>query len=191
MESINTITTLAFFAGFLNAPASTYNGDWLREIKQTPRSKLASPTNDLISPSVNPAPSEQLTAAFVDTLPPLDRLSCLELDLEMYGELNDGWDGPNSRVPTKADIQKARSIVAKLPPGLPIPKPMLSAAGVVGMYWDTKSVFADIELDADGCLSLFTRCKTGNMEEVFEEDIDINSLTSEWFKTRLAVLLDA
>lgn len=191
MESINTITTLAVFAGFLNVPAPTYIGGWSGEVKQSPRSKLASPTNYLVSPSVNPAPSEQLTVAFVEIAPTLDRLSCLELELDMYAELNDGWDGSNSRAPTAADIRKVRDVVAQLPPGLPIPKPMLSATGVVGVYWDTKSVFADIELDADGHLSLFIRRKSGDMAEVFEENVDISGLSSAWFKTRLAALLDA
>lgn len=191
MEPVTTISTIALIAGFMIPPAPTRLGNWQQKPYQTSRSKALVSTDELISPNLVPAPSEQLAAEFIDTMPTLDRLSCLELELEMYRELNDGWDGPNSRAPTSGDIQNAQDIVSKLSPGLPIPKPMLSATGVVGLYWDTKNIFADIELEADGRFSLFTRRKSGDMAEKFDDAIDINSLTPEWLTTKLAVLLDA
>lgn len=191
MEPITTISTIVLIAGFMVPPAPTRLSEWRRRPYQTSRPKSQASTDDLISPNLDPAPSEQLAAPFVDEMPALDRLSCLELELEMYRELTDGWDGQNSRAPVSVDIMNAQGIVAKLPPGLPIPKPMLSTTGVVGLYWDLKNIFADIELEPDGRFSLFTRRKSGDREELFEDAIDISNLTPDWLATKLAVLLNA
>lgn len=190
MEPVS-ISTLALIAGFMTAPAPTRLEEWRPRLYQTPRPKVTATTHLLINPNVAPAPSEELAAATANQGLVLDRLSSLALELELYSALNEGWDGPDSRAPSQGDIMDAQALVAKLPPGLPIPKPMLSSSGNVGLYWDAQKIFADIALEGDGRFSLFTRRKSGNRKETFADAVEIDKLTPEWLKKNLAVLLDA
>jgi hypothetical protein len=50
---------------------------------------------------------------------------------------------------------------------------MISSKGIVGLYWDEESIHMDVEVDRDGCFSLFARNKTTGKER-FEESIQLS-----------------
>lgn len=191
---IEPVSTLLLIAGFSVAPL-TRLPDWQAIPQlQCPMGAGAPDrtiTTTLVSPDNLYVPSEELTAAFINQMLSLDKLSSLALELELYEGLQDGWDGPDSRAPSQVDIQVAKTLLEKLPPGLAIPKPMLSSAGSVGLYWDTNSFFADIALEDNGRISLFTRSKRDDRKESFVDAVELEKLTPQWFKENLTVLLDA
>jgi hypothetical protein len=121
----------------------------------------------------------------------LDKLAALNIELLLYSSFKDGWDGSQSRAPADADINDAQTLLSRLPSGIPIPKPMLSSNGKVGLYWDTDKLFADIAFDGGGKFSLFSRSKTDAPHELFSEGLEIGGMSSNWLSDNLVVLFNA
>jgi len=190
MEPIS-ISTLALIAGFMVAPTPTRLREWQVKAYEPPAPKIAAATDWLINPNVITAPSQDMAATFANQMPVLDRMGAIALEMELYGSLDAGWDGPDSQVPSQENIQDALTLLAKLPAGLPLPKPMLSSTGSIGLYWDTQKVFADIALEGNGRFSLFTRLKSGDRTETFADDVKVGGIETGWFAQNLAVLFDA
>ena len=94
----------------------------------------------------------------------ISRLDWIDAQIESYSALQDGWDGPNSRPPLATHIDAARSILRSLPAGTPIPKPMLSSAGELGLYWEEVEWMADIAIESDREFSLFFRSRDRKVE---------------------------
>lgn len=110
----------------------------------------------------------------------------LKLDLQGYLPLVDGWAGPGSLAPLKQAIDTATQFVDRLPPGIPLPKPMLSNLGEVGLYWDVGAVYADVNFEEGQLVSLFLRNRNSGHETFAEcrfEDLHTSQL-----KTILAPL---
>lgn len=91
-------------------------------------------------------------------------------DLRSYGDLADGWDGEDAKPPTREHIGLVEALLSKLPSEVPVPRPMISSTGALGLYWDAQQRYADLEIEATGEVSLFTRRTEGEHdEEVFLE----------------------
>jgi len=119
--------------------------------------------------------------------PPLDRTEAVRMELHSYGTYQNDWDGEGATAPRKADAENAISLLGKIPSGLPIPKPMLSSSGVIGMYWDHPALFADIALEENGTFSLFTREKESKAE-TYVENVSIADLDLAWLAGSLEKL---
>jgi len=101
---------------------------------------------------------------------PGDLLASLRAAIAGYGDLQDGWNGEDSRPPTPAAIAAAQAFLLSIPPGMPFPKPMLTSTGATEFFWDMHTgAYADMSFDADGIGSLFTRSPTG--EEFFADGL--------------------
>jgi hypothetical protein len=99
--------------------------------------------------------------------------------VDVYSRLPAGWDGPRSVTPSPASVDAARSFVAALPGGIPVPTPMVTASGEVGFYWDLQGGYADISFGSDGFGSFFARDSDG--AEVFIPDLNVRHMDRKWF----------
>lgn len=93
----------------------------------------------------------------------------LKMDLKRYSLLNDEWDGKYSKAPSEIAINAAIQFIDKLPPGISLPKSMLSSNGEVGLYWDIENIYADIAFEENEIVSIFLRQRNQNDNEIFIE----------------------
>ena len=108
--------------------------------------------------------------------------------LVSYSKLQPDWDGVDSIVPSIIDVNLAIDFVESIPPIFPLPKPMLSREGVIGLYWDDGSVYIDIQFDSENTLSVFSRDRSSGKEK-FVDSVDITSIDSNWYYDTLDMLL--
>lgn len=108
--------------------------------------------------------------------------------LASYSKLQPDWDGADSIVPSIVDVKLAINFVESIPPIFPLPKPMLSREGVIGLYWDDGSVYIDIQFDSENTLSVFSRDRSSRKEK-FVDSVDITSIDSNWYYDTLNMLL--
>lgn len=108
--------------------------------------------------------------------------------LDVYSELEHGWDGPDSVPPSQADIDLAKKFVNSVPAVFPLPKAMLSSDGTVGLYWNDAHIYIDIQFESDHTLSMFSRNRSSDKERFFDS-IDVSSIDSNWFFNTLEELL--
>ena len=92
----------------------------------------------------------------------------LQFALKDYGLLSDGWDGIGSKAPLAEAVATAVGFVERLPSGTPLPKPMLSPSGEVGLYWDIGAIYADVTFAGGGAFSLFSRNRQADVETFIE-----------------------
>ena len=94
-----------------------------------------------------------------------NKIESLKAELATYGSVLHGWDGEGSEPPNSTHISAASQILSLLPAGVPIPVPMLSADGEVGLYWKTSDYLADAVIEDAHHFSLFIRSlNDGNLE---------------------------
>lgn len=109
-------------------------------------------------------------------------------ELRSYGQLTADWDGFGAVAPQQDHIVQAMKIVDHLPPGFAVPKPMLSSAGEIGLYWDEKQAYADISIEENGLAAVFLKTKGANKNEEFWDGLSIDVLSAEWFVEHLPSL---
>lgn len=78
--------------------------------------------------------------------------------------------------------------IRSLPAGIPLPSLMRNSEGDIGMYWDDGEIYADINIEPKGKLSLFTKVRSSQIES-FLENQDIDSIDSAWALSNLKVLV--
>lgn len=143
----------------------------------------------LISPVADSSTSERFASlGWAGSSHFSDKRQWLAEELELYGDLKDGWNGPDSFGPKPEDIANAQTLLSRIPAGMPLPKSMIASSGSIGLYWNTELAFADIEIEGNGRFSLFTRKKIGTQEETFHDDESTNTVTPAWLAERLAIL---
>jgi hypothetical protein len=105
---------------------------------------------------------------------PVDPVEWLKAELMSYAYLTDGWDGVRSVPPRAGHLDDAKHFISLLPPGLSLPKPMLSPNGEVALYWRTDRLFADAVMEGTGRFSLFVRTQAQLPDEQFADDLVID-----------------
>jgi hypothetical protein len=111
----------------------------------------------------------------------------LKAELKSYLELSAGWDGPESKAPTDGAVASALAFVNLLPAGIPLPKPMLSINGEVGLYWDIGNIYADVSFEDGDEFSIFIRDRSAEDQEGFYE-LKLSNTQPENLKAILASL---
>jgi hypothetical protein len=96
--------------------------------------------------------------------------------------------GDSSITTNPEHIALAERIVNSLPAGYPIPWANRNDDGEVGLYWDDNDAYADIDIDAEGSISFFSKLRSTG-EEDFVSDIDIFDLNRDWANKHLSLLL--
>jgi hypothetical protein len=92
----------------------------------------------------------------------------LERTIESYLALENGWDGFDATKPSVDQVQALRRLVAELPGGVPVPSAMVSSQGSVGLYWDSPTFFADLEIEPDLSTSFFSKNRISSEESFLE-----------------------
>jgi hypothetical protein len=103
----------------------------------------------------------------------------LKRETKAYSLLEVGWDEEGSQPPSKIAMNKALSSIDAIPARLPLPRPMLSSSGELGLYWDLVGGYAELSFETNGQMSFFSRKTNG--QEIFDADMLISSLNDNWF----------
>ncbi len=168
-----TFIVVAFGVAMLRPPTHhegwALSGGQVRSILREGRTEHEFRVGDAV-----PLPS-QISSYLANDLP-IDPVDWLKSELAAYCELAVGWDGPRSIPPNAEHVRDAERFISLLPPGLPLPKPMLSPSGEVAFYWRTDANFADAVMEGSGRFSLFVRSQTPTAMEQFLDDIQISEV---------------
>lgn len=89
--------------------------------------------------------------------------------INSYKALEAGWDGESSIPPAETTVEYAKLLIDHLPPGVPYPSPMLNPTGEVGFFWNNENGYIDIEIEPEGKITVYSREKSGNLTEGFQE----------------------
>lgn len=176
MEPVSTvILAIAFFAPATLTRRIIWEGSPTKssEVMNIEKKYTAKP---LLANTPTPVTSHLLYRP--DAVPTLSMREQLKRETEAYSELKAGWDGPNSAVPSTLVIDLALQLIDGLPARLPLPRPMLSASGELGLYWDLELGYAELSVEPDGRISFFSREMNG--KERFDEGLTPASLTQAW-----------
>lgn len=158
-----TITAIALAHAVSRPPASKNEG-WAL----TPaflQAHADAVTTDKTFSSTHAESEESSYLAFPSSIQSLSKISQISAELDEYRRLDAGWDGEDSESPDLSHIDAAINLLAFLPGGIPLPKPMVSADGEIGLFWKTTEYLADAVVEDERHFSLFLRSlKPGNKE---------------------------
>lgn len=184
---IAVITTIAVVAlGQLIARPSTQNDGWKPTLSDSNHQYVvrAQTESSIMSTEsmVMPTASSSFTANDCVT----NKLDHLRDELFSYKSFSTGWDGDESVPPDLEHIVAAASLIDVLPAGVPLPKPMLSSNGEIGLYWKDKRWLADAVIEDKNHFSLFIRSMGQGHKEVFIDSIVIGPNASNVIKSAFA-----
>jgi hypothetical protein len=175
MEPISTVILLASLVGL---PITTP-----RSVISDKRERVSSPISTFPQGFVLAAPEFTSAGVAIENgkHETSTYVSNVGVVLAGYENLEDGWDGEGSVKPTSESVRQAIAFVSALPSAIPIPKAMIASDGQIGLYWDTDVRYADINFDADGTISLYTRDETlPEMRETYVAGAAPSSLDAAW-----------
>ncbi len=98
----------------------------------------------------------------------------VEAEIISYLNLKEGWDGYAATPPDPVTITEAIKFLNLLDLKLLPPIPQLSSNGCVGLYWETDTLFIDIEFGGNGEYSFYA--KSVEDGELLMDDIDVHSI---------------
>jgi hypothetical protein len=170
------LSTLALVAAFMVPAPLTRRPEWvfLRSSIDAPAARPSETDQPLFATS---SPTEQLLDPVGSNVRP-DLKMVLQSELELYLALPEGWDGDGSRKAAPRSYEAANAFIESFPAGLPLPRPMFSASGHIGFFWDLPNGFADLSFDEDGTASFFSRSRDG--VENYADELTVDGLTREW-----------
>lgn len=109
----------------------------------------------------------------------------LKSTIDIFANLEDGWDGEGSPGPTACSVEAANAFCDAIPLGFPLPEATIGADGYVGFFWDLPSGYTDVIFDGVGFGSIFTNVM---QREVFLDNLNKHTFTREWFEQNLSHL---
>lgn len=86
------------------------------------------------------------------------------------------------------DIDLAYKIICAIPDDIQLPTLMYDEDGKLGMYWNRKDPYADLEIDEDGSVSFFSKVRSTGWEE-YHEGINPAEITADWAHKHLSLML--
>lgn len=178
-----TTTALALSFAFMPPPTPTQTKNFLRKFAMADVREYVPVSSETTSYFAAVSGESTITPAAMSKETGLDPFQAVEAELNAYLTYPKGWDGVESEGAKWADIQLASSLLQHLPAGIPLPKPMLSASGEIGFYWNSDHAFIDAMIDEDGTFSIFAKVRGEQSEERFFEGLRLEpnsiSLLSE------------
>lgn len=176
MEPVSTlIITFAFLAPIANNRKST----WDNRLERFHEIPFIDKTNTHVLGNNSLPSTEKFITTPLQAGPLLSSKTLLQEELESYSELRAAWNGPDSLAPTRGAITSAQTFADIVPSRLPLPRPMISENGEIGLYWDLEEGYADATFTADGTAYFFSRASNG--VEKFIAGLDLSSLNDAWF----------
>lgn len=85
-----------------------------------------------------------------------EQMTALRRTLIDYQFLPHDWDGYDGQPAKAAALLDALEFLLQLPRALPVPSPMLSGSGSIGLYWDRGTHYASLEFEGDGTYTMLT-----------------------------------
>jgi hypothetical protein len=85
-----------------------------------------------------------------------EQMTALLRTLIDYQFLPHDWDGYDGQPAKATALLDALEFLVQLPRTLPVPSPMLSGSGTIGLYWDRGTYYASLEFEGDGTYTLLT-----------------------------------
>jgi hypothetical protein len=70
--------------------------------------------------------------------------------LRAWKFLGENWDGEGANIPNSLSIEEAVAFVNALTDDYPVPEAMLHPSGRAGLYWNERSLYADLEFTGEG-----------------------------------------
>ena len=114
-----------------------------------------------------------------DVIQTLSVRESVKREVKVYSMLEEGWDGPDSLPPSVLSMEEALHLIDALPARLPLPRPMLSFNGELGLYWDLYGGYAEISVETNGQISFFSRDAKGI--ECFKDNLARTDCSQSWF----------
>lgn len=184
------VSTFFLAAAMLASAPATRRPTWDMESTAFERSnKSVGATEFLIPSDASGEIAVPITSALIAASQVLDQRTdspreWLKLETAEYSE------GPNGRdanaAPSIKAMNAALSFIDAIPGQLPLPRPMLSSSGELGLYWDLPLGYAEACFEPDGTVVFFSRSDDGI--ERFEDSLKIPELDSRWFWETLGQL---
>ncbi len=174
------VSTLIVVAAFLIPAAPTRRLIWEESAEATPKVLHVEEkyTFKPLSPGVsNPSTNHLLYESSL--VPTISGREQLRRETKTYSSLKPEWDGPDSALPSVLSMDTALRLIDGVPSRLPLPRPMLSFDGELGLYWDLQHGYAELSIERDGQISFFSRDSAG--QERFDESLTPASLNQAWF----------
>jgi hypothetical protein len=176
-------TTLALIVVVGYCPV-TKEQSWLKTRPSMSFSQRFESEGQIMTPGQT---SMETTSAFIQECDmAMSRLAWIESEIIAYGSLTNNWDGPGSTAPNANHLRAAVTLLKLLPAGVPLPRPMLSSAGELGLYWDEPNLMADAAIESDSEFSLFLRARGRGGKEQFHDRISIDKAASSLMKDAFA-----
>lgn len=185
------VTTFALAAALLAVvPATQRSAIETRSERATAVGRLSTPSSVL---GVLPGAPTQTPTEFKirgDISQPQQYLvspqESLKREVAAYRDLEAGWNGSDFTLPTGEVVDAALEFLEKLPSRLPLPRPMLSYDGELGLYWDLVGGYVEVSFDSRYRLTYFSRDTQGHEE--YREDIDISYVNGGWYWASIGYL---
>jgi hypothetical protein len=81
------------------------------------------------------------------------------------------------------DIVTAIKIIRAIPDDFPLPTLMRDDQGQIGMYWDDRNLYIDINIEENAMFSFFSRSRA-TKNEIFFDDLKLSMLDRSWFNAQ-------
>ena len=124
-------------------------------------------------------PGTLIKANAIDSRPAIIPRELLKREIVAYAQYGNGWNGPDTIGPTSQQITATNAFIEAIPARLPLPRPMLSSNGEIGLYWDLSGGYAEASFESDGNLAFFSRTRLG--KEFFQDGIQLKNINDNWF----------
>lgn len=182
------LSTFVLTAAFIAAVPATRRPTWEVESASTVQKEFVIESSKLsLLPTpksiATPETQEYLNLSAVQYLSPCE---LLKREVLTYAEYEDGWNGEYSFGPAAEAIKSATDFIEAVPSRLPLPRPMLSSTGEIGLYWGLDGGYAEVTFESTGEIVFFSRSNDGF--ERFEENLTIDKLDNNWFWSTLGTL---
>jgi hypothetical protein len=181
MEPISTLVLAAAF--LVTAPATRLN---IWEVPSRGSEKSRVSRTKYILPTAEVVTTDEYAQVLNIDSPVTSPREMLKIEVSAYSSLLDGWNGPHTIAPGHVVTDAALQFIDAIPSRLPLPRPMLSSSGEVGLYWDFVAGYAEASFDSFGTAAFFSRDEDGH--ERFDEAIEIGQLDEMWFWTAIGPL---
>lgn len=173
------VSTLIVAAAFLVPAASTRRLIWDSNTEVKPQ--VSQEEKRYTSVSLLPGTVLPITNYILykpDVAPTLGFREQLKRETKSYSAFKPGWDGLGSSPPSAIAMDRALRLIDSLPAQLPLPRPMLSFNGELGLYWDLQGGYAELTFEVDGQISFFSRDLNGS--EYFDENFESDVFDRSW-----------
>ena len=100
-----------------------------------------------------------------------------------YPDCEDDWNGEGTLGPSQHAVDAATAFINAIPARLPLPRPMLSADGEIGLYWALGGGYAEVTFNASGEIVFFSRSNNG--VERYDDQLNVALLNDAWFWAEL------